>query len=142
MRHFLGIFKLCFLLELKYVFSYRWIQLLESSIGVQEGILLLSDYNLRTILYVSHCLLGLILAGFQVCTSKSIFRCHNFVNHVNSNGWSQQIFTTCSLHQSHRCMVRNVCTMCILSSTRICFRQLCFKVSLTMFENHLKCLIM
>ena len=62
--------------ELKYLilWNYRRIQLFESSIGFQKRILLLSSYNLRSILHVSDSFMGFILVGFKVSSSKSIFR--------------------------------------------------------------------
>lgn len=71
-----------------YIF-FRYLQLSESSDGIQTWILLLPIDNLCALMHVSHSVLGLILAGFQISASQSIFGSHNFINNVNPNSRSE-----------------------------------------------------
>lgn len=56
------------------LYTHRWIQLPQSRSTIQARILILLNTNLYTMLYVGHCLMGIILAGSRRGAGASIVR--------------------------------------------------------------------
>jgi len=56
------------------LYTHRWIQLPQSRSTIQARILILLNSNLYTMLYVGHCLMGIILAGSRCSASASVVR--------------------------------------------------------------------
>lgn len=88
----------------------RWIQLSAGRSHFQTRIQLLFDSNLHSVLHVGYRFLGFILVGSQCNSCPSIFGCYNPFNHGHTNIGYQCFPPSCQLHQSHRCLVRDLCS--------------------------------
>ena len=53
----------------------------------------------------------------------------NLVGHVHDPGQYPELSPSCGLHQGHWRVVRSLCRVCLLCSSRICSCQLCLKVN-------------
>lgn len=114
---------------------FRWIQLLESGFAVQTWILILLDSNLHAMLYVGHCIVGILLVGSRCCTSSCITWCHYTPDNGNTNFGYQCLITPSIIHKSHWCMDGSVLNIRLWSAAGVCARQLCiaFRLVSTFF---------
>lgn len=81
-------------------------------------------------LYVSHRIVGIVLAGSGCCAGARLTWRHNFAHDGNTNVGHQCLATASIVHESHRRMDGSVSDVCVRCAAGIRARQLCVPLRL------------